>query len=688
MKNQSIRNSILFPVISVLIVGILAMVLILNYQTSRITADLSEHIVTEAAARYASDFQSIGNENYGSIAAIAPIIEGLSDLENAREEAVAQFKDVLAVSKSMLAIWCVYEPDAFDGKDAQFANTLYHDSSGRFVPYVVNTPDGIDVEALVGYDDPIAGDYYQGAKKTGKPYMSDPYYYKVGTEEKLVSSIAIPIVQNGKVIGAVGLDIDMTGLVDKMNAGKILDDGYIITFSPSGLVATHSNPDDLLTHYRDNWMSIFESDFEEIAANGGTKYASGYSPSHDEEMIFAMHGVNIGDTEQYWNVCAIVPRSDVDEAGAGLSIVIIAVGVVLILLVSIIIFIIIRKLLADLPKLTSALDSLASGDIAHLSLDKLTEEKTDNEIALLARSFGRMVESIQKQVDAVQALADGDLTVAVVPESELDALNIALAQMVESTNHVFREINNSAQSVTSGSQQMTNGALLLSQSTTEQAASIEELSAEVSEIADLTKKNEELAKSAAALSASIKDSAQRGGEQIQKLSDAVKEINESSSNIEKVIKVIEDIAFQTNILALNAAVEAARAGQHGKGFAVVADEVRNLAAKSTLAAQETGALISNSVEKATLGVSMAESTSESFAAIMEGINETNEYVKQIPKASMQQSAAIENINIGLEQITNAIQQNSATAEETAAASEEMNNQATLLYQLIRHFKIK
>jgi methyl-accepting chemotaxis protein len=169
---------------------------------------------------------------------------------------------------------------------------------------------------------------------------------------------------------------------------------------------------------------------------------------------------------------------------------------------------------------------------------------------------------------------------------------------------------------------------------------------------------------------------------------AVKDINVASQSINKVIKVIDDIAFQTNILALNAAVEAARAGQHGKGFAVVAEEVRSLAAKSAEAAKDTGGLIANSMEKAELGARIADDTAASLVEIVSGINESSQIVTEIAKSSEEQSLGIAQINRGIDQVAQVVQQNSATAEESAAASEEMSGQANMLEELVSQFKLK
>ena len=197
-----------------------------------------------------------------------------------------------------------------------------------------------------------------------------------------------------------------------------------------------------------------------------------------------------------------------------------------------------------------------------------------------------------------------------------------------------------------------------------------------------------MAEKAATLAETIRGNAEKGSLQMEEMMLAVNDINEASGSISKVIKVIDDIAFQTNILALNAAVEAARAGQHGKGFAVVAEEVRNLAAKSAEAARDTGSLIENSIDKANLGVRIAGETAESLSEIVSGINESHQLVGEIARSSEEQTQGINHINTGIDQVAQVVQQNSATAEESAAASEEMSGQSDMLQQLIAQFKIK
>jgi methyl-accepting chemotaxis protein len=311
-----------------------------------------------------------------------------------------------------------------------------------------------------------------------------------------------------------------------------------------------------------------------------------------------------------------------------------------------------------------------------------------DEIGQTIGSFTTMMDHIIEKSEVLVKVAAGDLTVEVKSLGDRDTLGNELKEMIHKLSGIFSGINTASVQVSTGANQVADAAQLLAQGATEQAATVEQLSASINEVATQTKASSDMANRAADVAGNVRSKAEQGNQLMGQMVEAVQNISVSSAEISKVIKVIDDIAFQTNILALNAAVEAARAGQHGKGFAVVADEVRNLASKSAEAAKDTGTLIANSQTLADSGVRIADETKTSLREIVEGINESAAIVSNIASAASQQSAAITQINEGIDQVARVVQQNSATSEESAASSEEMSGQADLLSSLVAQVKLK
>ncbi|WP_026882765.1 methyl-accepting chemotaxis protein [Clostridium akagii] len=297
---------------------------------------------------------------------------------------------------------------------------------------------------------------------------------------------------------------------------------------------------------------------------------------------------------------------------------------------------------------------------------------------------------INETLEVLKAMAEGNLTISMDGDYQgsYGIIKESINHTLEAFNEVLGSIADASDQVLSGSNQVSDGSQALSQGTTEQASSIEELTSSITEVAAQTKQNAVNAGQANELALSAKEGATLGNSHMKDMLKSMEEINQSSSNISKIIKVIDDIAFQTNMLALNAAVEAARAGQHGKGFAVVAEEVRNLAARSTSAAKETTELIEGSIKKVEFGTKIANNTAESLNGIVVGVTKAATLVGEIASASNEQATAIYQINKGIEQVSDVVQTNSATAEQSAAASEELSGQASMLKSMVGKFILK
>ncbi len=286
-------------------------------------------------------------------------------------------------------------------------------------------------------------------------------------------------------------------------------------------------------------------------------------------------------------------------------------------------------------------------------------------------------------------IAEGDLATEVVTSTgdELGDVAASFEIMRQRVHNVLLEINQGADQVAAGAHNVSDASVALSQGASQQAASVEQLSASIAEIASQTASNAQNAEKANDLTVGTKEKAQLGNEEMQEMLSAMEEINASSANISKIIKVIDEIAFQTNILALNAAVEAARAGQHGKGFAVVAEEVRNLAARSAKAAKETTDMIEGSMAKVETGREIAHKTADALNAIVGDVSSVADIVANIAKASNEQKLALEQINQGVQQVSQVVQANSSTSEEAATASQNLNQQADIMRANVGKFRL-
>ncbi len=338
---------------------------------------------------------------------------------------------------------------------------------------------------------------------------------------------------------------------------------------------------------------------------------------------------------------------------------------------------------------SSVLREMSSGNLTALMNGNYQGDYADIKNAVNG-SIGSMLNYIREIATVLSEISQGNLDLAITEEYKGNFVEIkdSLEHIIFTLAQVMREISETAEHVASGSKQMLEGSQALAQGSMEQACSIEELSASIAETAEHLRKSSVEATEACSLAISAQENARKGNVQMSQMLDSMEKINDSSLNISKIIKVIDDIAFQTNILALNAAMEAARAGQHGRGFAVVADEVRMLAGRSAEAAKKTGEIIDSSIRSAEMGAEIAKETALVFHEIQEAVNQVTNLVVHINESTGEQVSSIIIINQGIEQVSHIIQKNSAMAEQSAAMSEKLYDQAELLTSMVANYKYR
>ena len=359
-----------------------------------------------------------------------------------------------------------------------------------------------------------------------------------------------------------------------------------------------------------------------------------------------------------------------------ISVAALVIGVILAYLIS-------NAISRPLQSAVGVVDRVAEGDFG---VDIEVDSRDETGMMLLAMQ--EMVANLKEKADLAIRISRNDLTHEARLASDRDVLGRALREMSDNLNQVIGDIVMVAEQIAAGAGQVADASQSLSQGAAEQAASLEQITSSMTEMASQTKTNAENAGQANTLAGQTKEVALRGNAQMQDMVTAMAEISESGQNISKIIKTIDEIAFQTNLLALNAAVEAARAGRHGKGFAVVAEEVRNLAARSAKAAKETAELIEGSVAKTNNGSEIAGRTADALEEIVTSVGKVTDLVAEIAAASNEQAEGIGQVNIGISQIDQVTQQNTANAEEGASAAEELSSQAEHLKEMMSRFQIK
>ncbi|NYB72629.1 methyl-accepting chemotaxis protein [Sedimentibacter hydroxybenzoicus DSM 7310] len=541
-------------------------------------------------------------------------------------------------------------------------------------------------------------DYYLASPTVFSTSMYDvtsKEYYKAVSEDRVcitepyidaitggvVITISAPVRANGKIVGLAAVDIAIDKLTAMVSNHKLGETGYFSLLTKDNTIAAHKNEELILKNIDE--IGISSNLIQSINNNDNNvvEYAI------NNQKILGK-SVQIGNTG--WKVLSSLPKDEFMSDTRQLILTIVFVFLAVLIALLVVLTIAIKRMTKPVKTITDITNKLAQGE-----LDVTIDVKSKDEIGVLAESIESLtvrlksyINYINESVNVLNDLAEGDLVMDLQYDydGEFAKLKQSLLHVSGTLMDTIGKIKDSSEFISMNAANVSNGAQTLAQGTTEQASAIEELSAEVNEIYHTIANNAEHAENAGRKALEASKEVEQGNIHMRDMLSAMDEISESSNEIGKIIKVIDDIAFQTNILALNAAVEAARAGSAGKGFAVVADEVRNLAGKSAEAAKQTTALIENSISSISKGTMLADKAGKSLSGIVEITNKTNELISEIVNASAQQTVSVNQIRSGIEQISSVVQQNAATAEASAANSEELSGQSQVLNDLISKFK--
>jgi methyl-accepting chemotaxis sensory transducer len=602
-------------------------------------------------------------------------LSGKSKLEEATgaltvseaEEEYYLMKTMQGFAKNNLGIVSqalLLEPDAFSKENSNYS--LRYDTDG-------------DKFSMVPYEVYGTQDFYKQAQESKVASATLPM--ENADTGKASFYMTVPILDGDRFLGIVTTEIstevfnelDMSTLGYENVFFDVLDNqnNFVYSNNPD---AKGKNLGDLIGQkYSDMLVEKMQSKEAFFQRDSQVRY---YVPLQIE-------GVD-------WWVQTAMTIPHFDQEKNQLLFALILSEVIIFILVQIINFLRISNALKPLKKISEAGKEVAGGNF-----DVEIHYPQQDEIGELSRSISEVIGRSKKIVfdlrDRLDAMAGGNFTENLESEEyvgDYAPLLESLKHIQEDMNRTLQEVHASSVQVLSSAEQVNTGAQSLSQGATEQASSIEELSANMQDISHSIQASTKTAGEAYKLQGEAGVAVLQSNEKMEEMRKAMDDITAKSNEISKIIKTIDDIAFQTNILSLNAAIEAARAGAAGKGFAVVADEVGNLAQKSAKAAQNTGLLIEETIEAVEKGAKITEETAESLNSVSKSTEEVNTLIEKISSASSKDLEGITSLNQGLQQISSVVQANSATAEQSAAASEELTGQANKMNELVERFQLK
>ena len=648
------------------------------FSSSQITELSNENAgnITEVTAGAVDAFLEVPIDEVRTLAELMSFIDEAIPPEGRRDAVNYFLNTMIRKNPEYIGVWAVFEPNALDGLDAQYANTPGYDSTGRYVSYFVNDNGKISSEPLVGYDDPgDDGAYYHTTFKSGKEAIVEPYFYNIAGKDALITSVTVPIVKNGKTIGVTGVDLELKEIQAMVSVIKPFGTGYSALYSSGGINVSHPDTSRLGRNVAQTGVNLYGNHMDSLlrCLREGTIFNEVLdSKEHKTKMIAMSRPFFVGGSVNPWMVMTVVPYKAVMARVQQMIFVLIILGVLILGVTTVIILFVARSITAPIKSMEKVLGHMGEGDFTH----SITATSND-EIGNISRYLNTTLEKIKHLINIIKGEAAKLSGIGTDLTSNMTETAAAIRQITSNIQNIkgrtisqsasVSETNSTMEQITINIDKLSKQVEKQTNSVAQSSSAIEQMLANVQSVTNTLIKNKEYVNS-------LTSASEVGRSSLQDVAQDIQEITRESEGLMEINSVMQNIASQTNLLSMNAAIEAAHAGEAGKGFAVVADEIRKLATNSSEQSKTISTVlkkIKSSIDKIT---SSTNDVLLKFETIDEHIKTVSEQIENIRNAMEEQSQGSKQVLEAVGSLNDITQHVKNESEEMRTGSTEVINE--------------